>query len=151
VAGRSGRASKKGRVIVQTYTPEHYSIEYARYHDYKGFYEQEIMLRKELCYPPFSSIANILISGTVESEVIKYSNEISLLLEEGIKQHPDVEKLGPTAAAISRIKNRFRWQIVIKSKSEEVLRTILEDLSETCGEGQSNVSISMDLNPQSMV
>ncbi|MDD4503407.1 MAG: primosomal protein N' [Clostridiaceae bacterium] len=151
VAGRSGRASKKGRVIVQTYNPEHYSIEYARYHDYKGFYEKEIMLRKELCYPPFSSIANIIISGTIENEVIKYANEISILLDADLKQYTGVEKLGPAAASISRIKNRFRWQIVIKSKSEEILRTILGGLADTCGEGQSNASISMDLNPQNMV
>jgi primosomal protein N' (replication factor Y) (superfamily II helicase) len=151
VAGRSGRASKKGRVIVQTYSPEHYSIEYARYHDYKGFYEQEIMLRRELAYPPFSTIANILISGTIEDEVIKYANEISQLLDDRIKLQDGVEKLGPTAATISRIKNRFRWQIVIKSKSEEIVREILEGLSENCGEGQSNASISMDLNPQNML
>lgn len=151
VAGRSGRGSKKGRVIVQTYSPEHYSIEYARYHDYKGFYDKEIMLRKELGYPPFSSMANIVISGTIEGEVIKYANEISLLLDESIKHHNDVEKLGPAAATISRIKNRFRWQIVIKSKSEQVLRAILGDLCDNCGEGQSNASISLDLNPQSMV
>ncbi len=151
VAGRSGRASKKGRVIVQTYSPEHYSIEYARYHDYKGFYNQEIMLRREMLYPPFASIASIIISGTVENEVIKYANEISLFLDEKIKQQIDVEKLGPTAAAISRIKNRYRWQIVIKSTSEDTIRDILADLSESCGEGQSNVSISMDLNPQSMI
>ncbi|HYF83173.1 MAG TPA: primosomal protein N' [Clostridia bacterium] len=151
VAGRSGRASKKGRVIVQTYSPEHYSIEYARYHDYKGFYEQEIMLRREMLYPPFSTIANILISGTVENEVIKYANEISRFLDERIKHQDDVEKLGPTAATISRIKNRYRWQIVIKSKSEDTIRAILEDLSENCGEGQTNASISMDLNPQNML
>jgi primosomal protein N' (replication factor Y) len=151
VAGRSGRASKKGRVIVQTYSPEHYSIEYARNHDYKGFYEQEIMLRRELCYPPFSSIASILISGTIENEVIKYANEISQLLDEKIKQRSDIEKLGPTAASIARIKNRFRWQIVIKSINENILREILGELLENCGDGQSNVSLSMDLNPQSMV
>ncbi|MEA4846395.1 MAG: primosomal protein N', partial [Clostridiaceae bacterium] len=151
VSGRSGRASKKGRVIVQTYSPEHYSIEYARYHDYKGFYEKEILLREELGYPPFASIANIIISGTVEDEVIKYANEISILLDEEIKQYKDAEKLGPAVAAISRIKNRFRWQIVVKSKSEETLRKILGNLADTCGEGSSNVSISMDLNPQSMI
>ncbi|MDD3705591.1 MAG: primosomal protein N' [Clostridiaceae bacterium] len=151
VSGRSGRGRKKGRVIVQTYSPEHYSIEYARCHDYKGFYNKEIMLRKELAYPPFSSIANIIISGTVEDEVIKYANEIGILLDEAIKQYKDVEKLGPAAAAISRIKNRFRWQIVVKGKSEDVLRKILRSLAETCDEGRSNVSMSMDLNPQNMV
>ncbi|MHB1392052.1 MAG: primosomal protein N' [Clostridia bacterium] len=151
VAGRSGRASKKGRVIVQTYSPEHYSIEYARYHDYKGFYEKEIMLRKELGYPPFSCIASIIISGTIENEVIKYANEISQFLDVRIREQDNVEKLGPTAATISRIKNRYRWQIVIKSKSEDIIRAILGDLSQNCGEGQSNASISMDLNPQSML
>jgi primosomal protein N' (replication factor Y) len=151
VAGRSGRGSKKGLVIVQTYSPEHYSIEYARYHDYKGFYEKEIMLRKELCYPPFTSIANIIISGTKENEVIEYANEISILLDAALKKYTGVEKLGPAAASISRIKNRFRWQIVIKSSSEEILKEILRGVSDTCGEGQSNASISLDLNPQSMV
>jgi len=129
VAGRSGRGNKKGLVIVQTYSPEHYSIEYARQHDYKGFYEKEIMLRKELCYPPFSHIANIIISGTKDDEVIKYANEISILLDEAIKQYVGVEKLGPAAAAISRIKNRFRWQILIKSSSEEILKEILRGVS----------------------
>ncbi|HWR60277.1 MAG TPA: primosomal protein N' [Clostridia bacterium] len=151
VAGRAGRAEKKGRVIVQTYSPEHYSIEYAHNHDYKGFYEKEIMLRRELGYPPFSSLANIVISGTVEGEVIKYANEISLLLDKSIAGNPGVEKLGPAAAVISRIKNRFRWQIVIKSGKEDTLRAILEDLQDRCGEGQSNVSINLDLNPQSML
>jgi len=151
VAGRAGRAEKKGRVIVQTYSPEHYSIEYARKHDYKGFYEKEIMLRRELGYPPFSSLANIVISGTVENEVIKYANEVSLLLDKSIAGNPGIEKLGPAAAAISRIKNRFRWQIVIKSGKEETLRAILGDLLDRCGEGQSNVSINLDLNPQSMI
>ncbi len=109
------------------------------------------MLRKELGYPPFSCIASIIISGTIENEVIKYANEISQFLDEKIGQQDNVEKLGPTAAAISRIKNRYRWQIVIKSKSEDTIRAILRDLSENCGEGQSNASISMDLNPQSMI
>ncbi len=151
VAGRSGRAGKAGRVIVQTYSPGHYSIEYASCHDYKGFYEKEILLRKELCYPPFSNMANIIISGAEESEVIKYANEVSLLLDRYVKHYNNVEKLGPAAAIMSRIKNRFRWQIVIKSKSEEVLRAILENLNDTCGEGRSNVNISIDLNPQSMI
>jgi len=151
VSGRSGRGNKTGRVIVQTYSPEHYSIEYARCHDYKGFYNKEVMLRKELGYPPFSSIANIIISGTVEKEVIAYANEISKFLDEALKGYKDAEKLGPAAAAISRIKNRFRWQILVKSKREEVLRKVLAGLSEACGEGRSNVSISMDLNPQSML
>lgn len=151
VAGRSGRALKKGRVIVQTYSPEHYSIEYARRHDYKGFYEQEIQLRKELGYPPFASLANILITGTDESEVIKQANDISRLLEARLKQYEGTEMLGPAAAAIARIKNRFRWQIVLKSRTEETLREILRDLFEGCGEDRSNVSISVDLNPQSML
>jgi primosomal protein N' (replication factor Y) len=151
VSGRSGRGNKNGRVIVQTYNPEHYSIEYARCHDYKGFFDKELMLRKELGYPPFYSIANIIISGTEENEVIKYANEISIFLDRVIEGHEDAEKLGPAAAPISRIKNRFRWQILIKSKSEETLKKILIKLMESCGEGKSNVSISIDLNPQSML
>lgn len=151
VAGRSGRAAKAGRVIVQTYSPEHYSIEYARNHDYKGFYEKEIMLREELSYPPFSSMANIVISGTDEGEVIKYANEISIQLGAAVGRYEGMEILGPAAAAISRIKNRYRWQIVLKGKNEDDLRKALLEMSESCGEGSSNASVSIDMNPQSML
>ncbi len=151
VAGRSGRGDKEGRVIVQTYSPEHYSIEYARCHDYKGFYEKEIMLRKELGYPPFSNLANIIISGFIEKEAARYAAEIGLQLDGLVRKHEGVEKLGPALAVISRIKNRFRWQIVIKSKSEETLRTLLGELSDSWGEGRSDMAVSVDLNPQSMI
>lgn len=151
VAGRSGRGEKPGRVIVQTYSPEHYSITYAKHHDFKGFYEQEIGLRKDMGYPPFTNLANLIISGTVELEVIRLANEVSLFLDNEIKHYEGVEKLGPAAASISKIKNRYRWQIVLKSTNEESLRKILEKLLEKdCG-GQANASVSIDLNPQSML
>lgn len=151
VAGRSGRGEKTGKVIVQTYSPEHYSIAYARHHDYKGFYGEEIKLRKALGYPPFMSMANLIISGTNEQEVIKLSNEISMFLDTAVNYSEGTEKLGPAAAAISRIKNRYRWQIVLKSPSEENLRKILEALLAQSFEGHSNASISIDLNPLSMI
>jgi len=151
VAGRSGRGEKQGKVIVQTYSPEHYSIVYARHHDYKGFYEAEIKLRQELGYPPFSTMANIIISGTNEREVIRLSNEISIFLDERIKLYESIDKLGPAEAAIARIKNRHRWQIVLKGPNEEELREILAEFLERDFEGQSNVSVSIDLNPQSMI
>lgn len=151
VAGRSGRGEKSGKVIVQTYNPGHYSIAYARHHDYKGFYDEEIKLRKELGYPPFTTMANLIISGTNEQEVIKLANEISIFIDDGVKRYKDMEKLGPAAAAISKIKNRYRWQIVLKSPDEEDLRELLAVLLSRNFEGRSNASVSIDLNPQNMI
>lgn len=151
VAGRSGRGKKSGKVIVQTYSPDHYSIVHAKNHDYKSFYAEEIKLRKALAYPPYTSLASLIISGTNEQEVIKLANEISQFLDSIKHKYGNVEKLGPAAAAIARIKNRFRWQIVLKSTEEENLRKMLAAMLEKNFEGQSNASISIDINPQSMI
>lgn len=151
VAGRSGRGSKTGKVIVQTYSPDHYSILYARKHDYKGFYAEEIMLRKELGYPPFSHIANILISGTVEQQVIRQAYEIGILLDAGLKGQEGIELLGPAAAPMSKIKNRYRWQIVLKGKDEAQLRDILKRLQNSSLSDTNGVNVSIDLSPLNML
>jgi primosomal protein N' (replication factor Y) len=124
---------------------------HAKNHDYKSFYSEEIKLRKALAYPPYTSLASLIISGTNEQEVIKLAYEISQFLDSIKHRYGNVEKLGPSAAAIARIKNRFRWQIVLKSTEEENLRKMLAAMLEKNFEGQSNASISIDINPQSMI
>ena len=151
VAGRSGRGEKQGRVVVQTYSPEHYSIQYASTHDYKGFYAQEIKLRKELGYPPFYRIANIIISGIQENQVIKSAQDIGRLIEQDVRAGMAFEMLGPVTAPLSKIKNRFRWQIVLKSAEEEVLRKVLKGLIDLYNPAISDINISIDLNPQNML
>jgi primosomal protein N' (replication factor Y) len=151
VAGRSGRGSKDGRVIVQTYTPEHYSIQFARLHDYKGFYDEEIKLRKELMYPPFAHLANIIISGFDEHKVIKEANEIGSYLDNEINKYQDVEKLGPSTAPLSKIKNKYRWQILLKGKYKEELRELLKNLVLSKYTDIEGINISVDINPNNML
>ncbi|MDF2892967.1 MAG: priA [Clostridia bacterium] len=151
VAGRSGRGSKEGKVIVQTYTPEHYSIQFAQLHDYVGFYNEEIKLRRELAYPPFAHLANIIISGFDEGRVIKAANEIGFYLDAEIKKYQDVEKLGPSTAPLSKIKSKYRWQIILKGSSEIELREMLQNLVLSKFTDIEGISISIDINPNNML
>jgi primosomal protein N' (replication factor Y) len=151
VAGRSGRGSKEGKVIVQTYTPEHYSIQFAQIHDYIGFYNEEIKLRRELAYPPFAHLANIIISGFDEGRVIKEANDIGAYLDNEIKKYQDVEKLGPSTAPLSKIKSKYRWQIILKGSSELELRELLKNLILSKYADIDGISVSIDINPNNML
>lgn len=150
VAGRSGRAEKEGKVIVQTYNPEHYSIVHAKNHDYVGFYLEEIKIRELLAYPPFTWILNIIVSGEEKQEVVDVAN----LIKDKIKNQFDnklFELLGPTAAPIDKIKSRYRWQILIKAKKEEKIREIMRFLVYNELYKKEAVTLSLDINPTSML
>ena len=151
VAGRSGRAEKEGKVVVQTYNPDHYSIIYAQKHDYTGFFEQEIKLRKELHNPPFSKIASIIMSGENEQSVIKKSSEIADFIKNIIKEKEKIELLGPTSSPLGRIKNRYRWQLTIKGDNEGELKEILLNILQSKLIEGNFVNVSMDLNPNNML
>jgi primosomal protein N' (replication factor Y) len=151
VAGRSGRGSKEGKVVVQTYTPEHYSILYAKAHDYVGFYNEEIKLRRELEYPPFAYIANIIISGFEERRVIRTADDIGNYLAQEGKKYEAIEKLGPSTAPLSKIKSKYRWQIILKGKVERDLRELLRGLSLSKYTDMDGINISMDINPIHML
>jgi primosomal protein N' (replication factor Y) len=149
VGGRSGRAQKRGRVVVQTYVPEHFSIRRAAEHDFLGFYEEETALRASFAYPPFYQMANILVSGLKLEQVEK---KVHLVHDDLVKKllvaHKDQVKdkmilLGPSPAIYSKIKNRYRWQIIIKYK-EEILPLLREVLRTLPFEG-SDVRCSIDI------
>ena len=146
-AGRAGRAGLPGTVCIQTYSPEHYSIIYAKSHDYIGFYNDEIKLRREMDYPPFTYIGNIVFSGYDKQMVAKIAKESGNILHGyNIK---NVEIWNPTEAPLSKIRNNFRWQIIMKSKNEKDIRNILEKFNQLSFD--KNVYISMDINPVNML
>jgi len=130
VSGRSGRGKKVGKVIIQTHFPEHYAIDCATKGDYLMFYKKEIKFRKELMYSPYSSLINIIISGRFEDDVINLSNKIlSFIKSKEIDNYATI--LGPAPAPLSRIRNKYRWHIFIKTekpdKTKEILtQTLLE-------------------------
>lgn len=152
VAGRAGRGSKEGKVIIQTYTPEHYSLDFAKKYDYEGFYEKEFTIRALMNYPPFGKI--LLINGTSKNEVmlkefmIDISNKISVIL----KDYHDIDILGPIPCMISKIKENFRWQIVLKGEFDLKFAKKIQDLLYDSNKSNYNeIRISIDINPNSLI
>jgi primosomal protein N' (replication factor Y) len=114
VAGRAGRGEIGGKVILQTYNPNHYSINYAKDADYLGFYDEEIKIRQLLKYPPFINLAVITVFGSNKYDVEKAVNSGYRLLIEILKGIDNLEITAPHPAPIERINNRYRYHIVLK-------------------------------------
>ena len=150
VAGRSGRSEAGGNVIVQTYMPEHYSIQAAQGHDYLRFYREEIGDRKALLYPPLSHAATILLRGEVEDEVIQTANHLLDQLEVFKKDRfPLVEIRGPVPAPLAKIRNKFRWHFLLRSEDVRELRELIQcAVSETSSAG---IDLIVDIDPISVL
>lgn len=116
VSGRAGRKALKGRAIIQTYCPENSVIVHAKNHDYTGFYKEEIKLRKIMGYPPFCEITSILLTGENEEEIFACITRMANWLKKRTKEREDILLLGPAKSAIGKIKDKFRYQIIIKHK-----------------------------------
>ena len=128
VAGRAGRGETPGRVVLQTFFPDHYAIQFAAAHDYKGFYEKEARFRSWMHYPPFAAVSNVLVRSTKLEEALAWSGILGKWFQE--TRLPDVRVLGPAAAAIVRLKTEYRYHFLIKSKSREKMNTALRAMTE---------------------
>lgn len=117
VAGRAGRGDIEGEVIVQAFTPFHPAIQYARRHDYAGFYEQEIEFRQQLSYPPAARAALITLKGRNEEKVKLSANHVKTELEKALAAIPDLILAGPAPAPLLKAESFFRYQIMIRSKN----------------------------------
>jgi primosomal protein N' (replication factor Y) len=152
VTGRAGRGEKSGRVIIQTFQPEHYSIEMARNHDYTGMYTREIELRESLGYPPFSRLANVKIEGTENTFVQDAAARLADLARK-LQSSSDLEVLGPAPAPLTRLRDKYRWQLLIKGRKLDRLHYLLHKLE---GEISSlskggKIKISIDVDPEYMM
>jgi len=152
VTGRAGRGEKSGRVIIQTFQPEHYSIMMARNHDYSGLYKREIVLRKALGYPPFSRLVNVKIEGVENTNVQNAATRLAVLARR-YQKGSEPEILGPAPAPLTRIRDKYRWQLLLKGRKLEVLHTFLHNL-----EGEisalskaGTVKIAIDVDPEYMM
>jgi len=115
VAGRAGRGFTPGRVIIQTYSPEHYAIRAASKHNYLTFYAQEINYRRKFGYPPFSQLAGLTFSHTNEIACLEEAERMSRLLaaEKDRRGMPDLRLIGPVPAFVPRVRGHYRWQLVL--------------------------------------
>lgn len=147
VSGRAGRHILPGEVVIQTYTPEHYSIQLAADQHYQSFYEQEMQMRKMGGYPPFYYLALITVSHEEAITASGEANKIVMNIKPELS--PTAVVLGPVASPISRINNRYRWQCLIKYKREPKLGAVLKQVLEHYAkQGKSNgLMVSVDIHP----
>lgn len=130
VVGRCGRGRKKGRAFLQTFTPEHYVLELAAKQDYKGFYEQEIEVRRALIFPPFCDICLIVVSAPEEEQAAKAAERLLGILKEAARKNPGIPVilLGPTSGG--KIGGTARCRIIMKCRRSPALRKLLREVSD---------------------
>jgi primosomal protein N' (replication factor Y) len=149
VSGRAGRADLPGEVVVQTFNPEHYALVAAQKHDFRAFYRDEIQFRRELRYPPFSVLANVLATAGSEAEA-QAAIDAAALAFKTAGRGGDVELLGPTAAPIARLKNRFRRHLLLRAGDANALGTALDEgLSRL--DDATRLLLTIDVDPVSLL
>ena len=152
-AGRAGRGEEPGEVVIQTYSPQHYSIEMAARQDYDTFYRGEREMRRMLRFPPFLDLFRITISGPEESQVLRACAVVRRSLEPWIKprQHgPEgPEVLGPAPAPVLKVNNRYRYRVLVKCRNGKEIRALLAQVLRAAQQDKANrgLSILMDVNP----
>lgn len=152
VSGRSGRGSKEGKVVIQTYSADNLTIQYAANNDYDSFYKNEIMMREVMDYPPFTSILVIAMSSEDENLLIKSIQNIGESLKYKIKNNDKITLLGPCPCGVSKIKNFYRWQIIIKGNIEQIIAEKIKNfVYESVKNVYSSIRVSIDVNPSNMI
>jgi len=145
VAGRAGRGESPGKVVLQTCFPEHYAVQFAAAHDFRGFYDKELRYRSWMHYPPFNAVANVLVRGEKLDEVLKLSGLLGRWLEK--TSHVGIRVLGPAAAPLTRLKRDYRYHFLLKSASREKLNGLLRAMLTYAGEQKiprSNLIVDVD-------
>jgi primosomal protein N' (replication factor Y) len=148
VAGRAGRGEKPGRVFIQTYAPDHYALACAAAHDYRGFYDQEIACRRELRYPPFGFLVNLVLSGNDPARVSRAAQTLAEGLQRGAAE---VEVLGPAPCPLARLRGKSRMQILLKAPRRLSLRRLLDRLADLQKGVSAGVRLAVDVDPVDML
>jgi primosomal protein N' (replication factor Y) len=150
-AGRAGRGDESGRVIIQTYNPGHYSIQRAKDHDFISFYEEEILHRKELGYPPYSRLANLRVSGNSRDRTQSFAERLGIVgaqMRKSRRIYRDhIDLLGPCDAPLARVKGKHRWQLLVKSDRSERLHRFIGELVRKAEKEAIAVHLEVDVDP----
>jgi primosomal protein N' (replication factor Y) len=154
VAGRSGRGNDPGRVIIQTYGPEHYAIRPLINHDYKSFFAKEIEFRRALGYPPFGKLVNLRLDGPnpehVQAKARTVFENIRAIQSGNPKYREHIEILGPAPSPIEKLRNRYRWQLLLKGNQIGALIGLATAVRETFTKPR-NVRLHIDVDPYNML
>jgi len=146
VAGRAGRGEVEGEVFVQAFTPFHPAIQYARRHDFTGFYEQELEFRQQLKYPPYSRIALLTLKGRNEDKVQFSANHLQRELEKATSDIKDLILAGPAPAPLLRAETYYRYQIMLRAQRMSALSRRLAQVTQSLALPE-DVSLSVDIDP----
>src|SRR5205814_2193335 len=146
VAGRAGRGDVEGEVIVQAFTPFHPAIQYARRHDFAGFYEQEIEFRQQLKYPPISRVALLTLKGRNEEKVKFSAEHLRRELEKELGSIKDLILAGPAPAPLARAESHYRYQIMLRTRQMTLLSQHLAKLTQSVSLPE-DVTFLVDIDP----
>ena len=150
VAGRAGRGELSGEVLVETYYPEHYAIQYAREQDYAAFYQKEAQFRQMLHYPPFAALASVLIRDRRIENAIKWSRALASYFEKF--ENSGVKILGPAAAPLARLRQEYRFQFILKAKQRAAMSGVLSGALDFCAKKEiPETAVIVDVDPASLV
>jgi primosomal protein N' (replication factor Y) len=150
VAGRAGRGELPGRVLIQTYYPEHYAVQDAVRQDYVSFYEREVHFRRMMAYPPFTSLANVIVRDTNLQNAILWSRQLSEYFSP--QDGKGVRILGPASAPLARLKKEHRYQFLLKSPKKSVLTKILSGAVAFCDAKEiPQTAVLVDMDPLSLL
>ncbi len=157
VAGRAGRGARPGRVILQTFNPDHFCILTAKDQDYRAFYDHEIRFRRTLKYPPFSRLIQILVTGKDKEQTAQYAQNLGeicrALQSENQTYQEKVKLLGPVAAPLARLKKQYRWQLLLKGLKPGPLHSLARALMGRAERTTRNAGIRVvvDVDPVDML
>lgn len=152
VSGRAGRADKEGEVIIQTYNPDHYSLNYAKTADYDSFFKEEIMIRKAMDYPPFSKLMIINLSSKFEKELITFSKKLRAEIAMILRDEKETVVFEATQSVIAKINDTHRWQILIKGNINDYNASLIKNGVYKLTQGVYNkIRVTMDINPNNLM
>lgn len=152
VSGRAGRGEKEGDVIVQSYNPDHYSLKTAVDGNYEGFFKKEIEIRNAMNYPPFSKLMVINLSSVNYDKLMKFSKIIWTEIKIALKNHNDIIIYEPSSSIVGKIKDMYRWQILLKGNIDDIKAEIVKNsLYEISKDIYNEVRVTMDINPNNLI
>jgi primosomal protein N' (replication factor Y) len=146
VAGRAGRGDIEGEVFVQSFTPFHPAIQYARRHDFAGFYEQELEFREQLKYPPVSRVAMLTLKGRNEEKVKLSADHLRRELEKALTGTKELIIAGPAPAPLARAESLYRYQIMLRARQMSEVSKRLAVMNQALSLPE-DVSLSIDIDP----
>jgi primosomal protein N' (replication factor Y) len=151
VAGRAGRAARPGRVIVQTFVPDHYALAPVGSHDFEGFYREEISHRESLGYPPFGQLTRIVVHAEEEEHARRAIEEVAAAAQKAIPEGVALEVLGPAPAPLARLRGRYRFMFLLKGDAPAALRVASKAALQAGRRLPREVQMSLDARPINML